>query len=349
MTQSNSWFKVRLALVSLATLAVLVPAARAQKPKEPTWLHGLEMAVRKAGEETFTKETKKWGVEAFKDENTGCLIYITENGTLTVLNPTGALKTTPPNEKPKSPLWLHGLGLKARKAGEVDFGKDTKKYGMEVFKDENTGALIYIAETGAIHALTTAAAVQPGAKSKEPEWLYAFEVQVRKAVEENFTKDTKKRGLEAFRDDNTGCLVYITETGSISALSLPTAPTKPTKIKESVWLNGLELKVRKAGEVEWTNAKKYGSEDFKDENVNTVFYVSELGGITAVLPAVAVKFEQKTKPPEWKHGLELKVRPAGESDWAKAKKFGIEVFKDDNTGCYIYICENGEFASVVAK
>jgi hypothetical protein len=53
-------------------------------------------------------------------------------------------------QEAKRPSWLHGLDLKARKGGEKDFTKDTKVYGIEVFKDENNGNLIYISETGSI-------------------------------------------------------------------------------------------------------------------------------------------------------------------------------------------------------
>jgi len=52
--------------------------------------------------------------------------------------------------KPKAPDWKHGMELRVRKAGEPDFNKDTKKYGLEVFRDENNGNLIYISETGSI-------------------------------------------------------------------------------------------------------------------------------------------------------------------------------------------------------
>jgi hypothetical protein len=52
--------------------------------------------------------------------------------------------------KAKDPSWIYGLNLKARKSTEEDFTKDTKKYGIEVFKDENTNNLIYISETGSI-------------------------------------------------------------------------------------------------------------------------------------------------------------------------------------------------------
>jgi hypothetical protein len=50
----------------------------------------------------------------------------------------------------KPPKWLYGLTAKARKADEADFTKDTHKYGIEVFKDDNNGNLIYISDTGAI-------------------------------------------------------------------------------------------------------------------------------------------------------------------------------------------------------
>ena len=52
--------------------------------------------------------------------------------------------------KVKAPTWLYGLNLKSRKASEFDFNKDTKKYGIEVIKDEENGNLIYISETGSI-------------------------------------------------------------------------------------------------------------------------------------------------------------------------------------------------------
>lgn len=53
----------------------------------------------------------------------------------------------------KPPKWQHGLEFRVRKAGELDFTKDTKRYGIEVFKDENNGNLVYISETGDIAVL----------------------------------------------------------------------------------------------------------------------------------------------------------------------------------------------------
>jgi hypothetical protein len=67
----------------------------------------------------------------------------------------GAVAVSLPNVRAqggaaKAPEWKHGMELRVRKAGEPDFNKDTKKYGIEVFKDENNGNLVYISETGSI-------------------------------------------------------------------------------------------------------------------------------------------------------------------------------------------------------
>ena len=52
--------------------------------------------------------------------------------------------------KAKAPEWKHGMELRVRKAGEADFNATTQKYGIEVFRDENNGNLIYISQTGSI-------------------------------------------------------------------------------------------------------------------------------------------------------------------------------------------------------
>jgi hypothetical protein len=51
------------------------------------------------------------------------------------------------------------------------------------------------------------------------------------------------------------------------------------------WLHGLDLKVRKGGEADFTaTTRKVGVEVFKDENNNNLVYISETGAI-AVVPA----------------------------------------------------------------
>ena len=52
-------------------LAPHLPFARAQenKVKAPIFMHGMEVRSRKAGEADFNKDTKKWGIEVYKDED----------------------------------------------------------------------------------------------------------------------------------------------------------------------------------------------------------------------------------------------------------------------------------------
>ena len=57
------------------------------------------------------------------------------------------------DNKVKAPTWLHGFNVKSRKASEYDFNKDTKKLGIEVYKDEENGNIIYISESGSIAVL----------------------------------------------------------------------------------------------------------------------------------------------------------------------------------------------------
>ncbi len=54
------------------------------------------------------------------------------------------------DESSKGPKWVHAHELRVRKSGETDFSKTTKSFGIEVFKDQNNGNLIYICETGDI-------------------------------------------------------------------------------------------------------------------------------------------------------------------------------------------------------
>lgn len=50
----------------------------------------------------------------------------------------------------KNPKWSHAFNLSARKYDEKDFSDKTRRFGIEVFRDEYNGNLIYISETGSI-------------------------------------------------------------------------------------------------------------------------------------------------------------------------------------------------------
>ena len=58
------------------------------------------------------------------------------------------------DNKVKAPTWQHGFNVMSRKSNEYNFDdKSTKKYGIEVYKDEENGNLIYVSETGSIAVL----------------------------------------------------------------------------------------------------------------------------------------------------------------------------------------------------
>src|SRR5215208_2033972 len=63
-------------------------AQDAKKPKELVWTHAFDLACRKFGEDKFTKDTKKFGVEAFRDTNNDVGVFVSEAGSM-VVTPAG--------------------------------------------------------------------------------------------------------------------------------------------------------------------------------------------------------------------------------------------------------------------
>jgi hypothetical protein len=181
-------------------------------------MHGLDLKCRKAGEKEFTNDTKVWGVEVFRDENNGNLIYISETGNITVVPGFQSAKAPTPDSK--APEWLHGLDLKCRRGGEKDFTKGTKVYGLEVFRDVNNGNLIYLGETGTLAAVRPAKKdlKAPTANALQPRWSHGLDLKVRKSGEKDFTPTTRVWGVEVFNDDNTGVTVYLGEQGALTAV-----------------------------------------------------------------------------------------------------------------------------------
>jgi len=248
------------------------------KPKNPKWQHGLKLAVLKPGEAKTTKETKSFGIEVFKDEQNGNLIYISETGQLDTVAAGNARLTT---EKVKNPTSLHGFNLKVRKAGEKEF-KEARKVAIEAYLDENNDTLVYLSETGSV-AVVPAKLTNAGGMGKDPVWKHGMEVQVRKAGEKERTKDTKKFGIEVFSDENNGNLVYLSETGSIAVVPAKLAKPTPAETKDPIYRTAMDLSVRKAGEKEFTKeTKKFGIEVFSDENNGNLIFISQTGDLAVV-------------------------------------------------------------------
>jgi hypothetical protein len=202
-----------LVYISEACSVATTPAGSVKAPQKvenPTWFHGLELKVRKAGEKEFNKDTKQISLEAYKDENTGQLFYCTDEGKIAIV-PTSATKAP---AKVEPPTWYHAFEVKVRKADEKQFTKDTRAFGVEVYKDDNAGTLVYVCESGSI-AVVPAGGLGKPATSKEPKWLYGRAFRVRKADEKDFNDKTQSFGAEVYRDESSGNLVYISESGDL--------------------------------------------------------------------------------------------------------------------------------------
>ena len=244
----------------------------------------------------------------------------------------------------KAPEWKHGLEFRVRKAGEADFTKDTKKYGAEVFLDRHANHAVYVTETGSLGIV--APSFTAGADIKPPSWLYGLELSVRKGGESDFTDKTAKFSVEVFKDENTGNLVYVSQTGDIAVVRGTGAALPPETKRPNRW-RGLNLKVRKGGEADFTkDTRRIGIEVYKDETAGNLVYLSETG-VLAVVPAGNASGGQKD--PTWLHGLDFRVRKAGEADFTpKTANVGAEIFKDENTGFLVYVTDTGSIAVVSA-
>jgi hypothetical protein len=309
--------------------------------KSPESKHASDLAVRKAGESKFTKDTRKFGVEVYLDPNSSKWLTISQTGFLAV-EPAGAY-----NDKGGPPDSKYGHDLRIRAAGQGNFDKDTKKFGVEAFLDPKYNTLIYITESGSL-------AVAPGsaykdAKGKEAEWKYALELPVRKATEKTFGPDTRKYGVEVFVDPNTNYLLFMTDAGDLAAA--PGTVKIAGKIKDPERKEGLRLSVRKAGEKDFNpmTTKDYGLEIYQDANSGGILFISDTGAI-AVLPNASYNDSLKAKGAEWKYGLDIKVRKAGQPEFGPDNaKFGVEVFLHEATNSLIYISETGGISVVPAK
>ncbi len=249
--------------------------------KGPEWAAGLDLPCRQAGKAEFDKSTKVWSMEVFRDPNTGNWIYITETARLAVTPGKRGVRIVPGSLK--APKWVHSVDLRCRKGGQREW-KDTPKYGIEVYRDGNTGNLVYICETGSVAVIPEADDVTPPAEGKAPEWLHGLDLAVRRHEEADFTHKTRKFGVEIFRDENNGNLICITETGSIAVAGGKKGLTAPTpNVKEPQWTHGLNLSCRPFGtKIFDAKTPMFGSEIFRDGNTGLTLYITEEGVISAV-------------------------------------------------------------------
>lgn len=340
-----------LALVALLALGLgmerlsgLRAAQEAPEGKKLVWKHGLNFQVRKAGEAKFDDKTQKFGCEIFLDRDINQLVYVAETGRLAL----GTAAKLVEGSEVKAPKLYHALEVRVRGAGEAAFTEKTRKFSTEVFRDVNTDNLVYVSEVCSLGVMPAAGISAPD-KIKDPVWFHGLELKVRKAGEKEFSDTTRKVGLEVYKDENTNHLFYVTDAGRIAVVAVGSA-TKPAEVKGPTWFHAFEVKVRKADEKEFTkDTRMYGVEVYKDENANTLIYISETGDI-AVVPAGGASKPESSKEPKWLHGRLFRVRKASEPDFNKdTQRFGAEIYKDENTGNRVYLTDMGALAAFTGK
>jgi hypothetical protein len=333
----------RRILASQLALALLLGGVVAQdaKVKPPDCRHGLTMEYRKAGEDDF-KTTQKYSAECYQEEG-GTGLYISQTGSLSVI-PKSLFKAG--DGKSKDPLFQHGLELTVRKAD----GK-TAKFGIECYIDENNGTMIYLSETGSLGVVPARFAKPTKGKPKGAPMLHGMNLKVRKAGDKNFDKDTRKYGVDVFEDGNNGTVIYLSETGALAVAPRDLVSKDTSSGKEPDWQHGMTLSARTAAEKEFgKDTKKYGVEAFKDSDNGCLVYITENGNL-AVVPSKLARFpEGKAKDPESKRGMSLGVRKVDEKEFtATTKKFGVEVYADENNGNALYLSDTGGLGVGPAK
>lgn len=347
-------YHVRTVPFMILTLlfAFTASGARGQekKLKELQWSHAFDLACRKNDEKDINEKTQRFGVEAFRDKNTGDGIglFIAQGGCIAIAPNFSGL--TVPVEPSKGPDWKTGLDMPARKAGILAW-KGAKIHSMEVFRDPNSDNWLYVTDIGNIAACN--AKGNPGTPGKAPEWIHSVDLSVRKGGVKEW-KDATKFGIEVYRDGNTNNLVYVTENGYVAIVpeekKVVIEKDKPGKAPE--WLHGLDLSCRKFDEKSFTkDTRKFGVEVYNDLTTGHLVFISETGSI-AVTPAAATVAAPtaKAKEPLWTHGLNVKCRKHKEKEFGPdTRAFGAEVFRDENIDVTIYINEDGKIAAMTAK
>ncbi len=262
--------KALLAISDSGNIAV-VPFPKLNAVKSSEWAFAHELRVRKSTEETFSKDTKKYSIEAYKDLASGMILYVSDQKSI-------ALGSTPKKlNEGADPAFHHGLTFKVRGVMEQNFA-NAKAIGVDVSKDGNAGDLIYVSEGGQI-AVGRAPAAPPGANPKRPRSLHGLSIKSRKSNEGDFTPKTRVYSAEVFEDPNANLLVFICETGSLSVVPYGGS----VKMNQGLlWSHALTLGARKPGEKDFEKAAKYGVEAFIDQNSGTMIYISETGSIAAL-------------------------------------------------------------------
>jgi hypothetical protein len=236
-----------------------------QKDRAPRLSHRLLLPIRTWDEEMFGEGTAKLSVEAYRDENNGNLVYLTHDGALAVV---AGVKPSA-DKTDKGTKWLGRLRMKVRESGE-DFTRALLRCSVEVYRDENTGCVIYAADKGGIAALV----IDKAGEAREAEWSHALSFKARGPAEDDFTEKTASFGCEVYRDESRDTFVYVTP---IFRLAVVPARRKVAgdRIESPRWVR--LVRPKGAGEGKWS------AEEFLNPNTGDRLFATA-GGALAALP-----------------------------------------------------------------
>jgi hypothetical protein len=250
-------------------LAVVDGSRRAAgQPSRPAkWFGRLVLKVRKRAEEEFGPGTRQVGVEVYRDPNAGNLVYVSETGHVAMTPQPPA----PEAERGREARWLYRLPLRVRRIEEdADRLRPPLRCNVEVYRHESAGALIYLADNGALAVLGTSDAVF-GPKAWPPRWSHGLDLKARKPGQEKFDRHTPAFGVEVYHDDNSRATVYLSEALSLAVVRSGKDLPKGGLPRAPEWNNCL-------GSGTWA------AEVFQNPNNGHTLFVSS-GGALAALPA----------------------------------------------------------------
>ena len=332
---------------ALLGLAVCLAAGAAQPPETatpagsgPQWGHAYDVRVRAGGQKEFSAQSARVAIETYTDPTTQTTLSVTDKGALAATRAPRSSGTEARAE------WQFAHEFAVRKAGEDEFGPATKRLGVEAIKDTATGKLLYVTEAGSI-----AYADLPSAAGKDrpdPAPHHALVLSARGAAESTFSSSTKSVTVECYRDAATNSWVYASEAGEVATLPAKADAEKPAAKPTSQParpLYALTPRVRLHGEGDFAETSPtFGVEVYDDPNTPCRVYVSSAGSVAVLAnPAESKDGQAMTHS----HGLSLFARPAGAAKGGETPpRVGVEVYKDNNSGAYLFVSETGRIAVV---
>jgi hypothetical protein len=234
--------------------------------KEAKQLYRHVLKVRKWDDNDMDDKTPRTAVEVFRDENNGNLVYVSDTGSVAVVP---APKEAPGKKAPET-KWLYRLKLKVRPAGETCFAFGELKCNVEVYRESDSGRLLYVTEYGNLAVCAPGRAFD-AKEAKGPEWSHALELKVRPPEQNEWKQDTPKFGIEVYNDPNSQTTLYVPQTFAVAAVPGIKAAKDMSKPEPPEWKRGMA-------------AGKWSAEVYHNPNADHLIFISSGGGL-AVRPA----------------------------------------------------------------